>query len=868
MADEKLRVTQQLYTAKFGAGRMKALERMAKSKAPDTELFMAQYDATLEQIRQEWEGFFQLPGLFPIPKSLFQGERDGLRYLDDLRNGLPIALMEQGKAQLKEQESRTAVTDKVRQSYLEAKGAEESYAQALRDQEAASAKLDKVNAALKAGLLKTEDLQAAKDAQEQAKQQVLTAYIAYKVAAGKLDLDSGGAVSRTVRPGVLPYREVDSGLDAVKAAAAELPDGTWELKPAVGTVLSELTLKAKGKLKATDYALYTAEGHPLGGKTPVGKPLRHLSLSFSEPSKLRVQLYNGDELLGEARLEGRGSSGELKLAGPEDAASGNPLPATTAPSGTDDTTIKQDQIMIGTYRMALDALTPEVYNAAAATMAGSGQGVYFAPAWAEGRWFGLDQALDSSALTMQGPDSAALPPEQAAALQVTMELPAPGQLTTPLSAEQLQQSIAELSKAKEQLEASRQAAVEAHQPAAAAELEIQQKDAAAQIAMLDALSKGDTGTALQQMALVHNADALMAAIAAEDSGTAAGDGAGTGSGGADGSASGSGATGTGANTGGAGTGTAAGGGTPGAADSGIPSQAALEAEQQRSKQALQAALAAGDAASALAQAKQLLAAAQQLAALEDGSADEQAALAAAQSKLQAALAAAEQAHDAAQAETLGRTLESVRQAAVQAEKDALFGKLGALEAAGAALASAAPPEAGTPQAEAKRQLDGYLTEQEAALLADIGKKELEKYSEAQLQALSAQADEVKAADEQAVPMPIQQLVSKDFQVVLDTPPILLDGRAYVPVRALSESLGASVDWDPERLAVTVSSEEGTAECTVGSTTAYVDGAAAELDAPPVLIAGYTYVPLRFIGEAIGLQIQWYEAAGTIQISKP
>ncbi|OXM85032.1 copper amine oxidase N-terminal domain-containing protein [Paenibacillus rigui] len=907
LADEKLQAARSLYAAKFGTGRMKALERLIQSKTSDTELFMVQYDALLEQIRLEWEGFFQIPFLFPIPKSIIQGERDGLRYLDDLRNGLPIALMEQTKASLKEQESRTTVAAAVRQSYLEAKGAEESYAQALKDQDAAAAAVQKAGSAYKAGMVKAEEVQAARDAQEQARQQVFMAYIAYKTAISKLNLDSGGAVSQTLRPGILPYKDIDSGLDAVKAAPAAKADGTWEQKPAVGSVLSDLILKTKGKVKATDYALFTAEGQPVGSKTPIGKPVRQLTLLLSEPGKLRVQLYSREEVLAEGRLTGSGSKGELELVPKEKLADQPPLLPVKDAAGTP---AKEDQILLGTYRMGLSALTPEVYNAAAATMTNSGQGMYFSPAWAGGQWFGLDQALDPEALTLGGAGSSALTSDQASALQVTMELPASGQLMTPLSPAQLQQSAADLKKAKEQLEAAHQAAVDAHKLADVAELEVQLKDAAAQIAMLEALAKGDTAAALEQMKLVHNSDALIAALAAESSG-GEGAGAGSGTGGSGSAGTGSGATGNGTGSGaGSGAGTGAGGGTagsgagtgngaggsatgagaggsgspagtgtgvptggsPGAtagssAGAGAQSPAALAAEQQRSKQALQAALAAGDAPAALAQAKQLFAAAQQLAASEDGSADELATLAAAKSQLQAALDAAVKAHDAARAETLGQTLESVRQAAAQAEKDALFSKLTAIQAAAAELAAAEAPAAGGAQAEAEKQLDSLVAEQTAELIAAIGKKELEKYSETQLQALTAQAAEIEAAEPGAEAMAVQQLISRNIPVTLDAPLIRLNGTAFVPIRALSESFGASVDWDPDRMAVTVSSEEGTTECTIGSTTAYVDGEAGEIEASPVLILGRTYVPLRFVGEAIGLQIQWNEATGTIEVSK-
>ena len=252
LADEKLNTTRDLYSSKFGSARMKVMDGMYKAKDVDMELFLASYQTTFSQVKKDWEGFFMLLQQIPIPKSLLQGEFDGLRYLDDLRDALPIATMEQDKALLQEKESRNAVIAAVRQSFLEAKGAEEGYAQALRDKDNAVVNLDKANQKLKLSLMKTDELQAYKDAVIQADQQILSAQMGYKMALGKLDLDTGGAVERTIKKGVLPYRDLDDGLAAVKPQKPKAPLGTWKLKPAVGALLSDFSVKVNKKLGATE----------------------------------------------------------------------------------------------------------------------------------------------------------------------------------------------------------------------------------------------------------------------------------------------------------------------------------------------------------------------------------------------------------------------------------------------------------------------------------------------------------------------------------------------------------------------------------------------------------------------------------------
>ncbi|NGQ95997.1 TolC family protein [Brevibacillus sp. SYP-B805] len=81
-------------------------------------------------------------------------------------------------------------------------------------------------------------------------------------------------------------------------------------------------------------------------------------------------------------------------------------------------------------------------------------------------------------------------------------------------------------------------------------------------------------------------------------------------------------------------------------------------------------------------------------------------------------------------------------------------------------------------------------------------------------------------------------------------------RTMVPVRFVSEALAAQVDWKPETSQVTVTKGERNIVLTVGSTK--VEGAGKEilLDAPPVIQRGRTYVPLRFVSEALGATVTW------------
>jgi len=104
-------------------------------------------------------------------------------------------------------------------------------------------------------------------------------------------------------------------------------------------------------------------------------------------------------------------------------------------------------------------------------------------------------------------------------------------------------------------------------------------------------------------------------------------------------------------------------------------------------------------------------------------------------------------------------------------------------------------------------------------------------------------------------------------VVFDVKPVINDGRTLVPLRAIFEALGATVDWEPHTR--TVISQKGSTEISlqVGSTQLYVNGVAKTLDVPAKIIDGRTLVPVRAISEAFGCGVDWVAATKTVVITQ-
>ncbi|MFB5084244.1 stalk domain-containing protein [Symbiobacterium thermophilum] len=102
------------------------------------------------------------------------------------------------------------------------------------------------------------------------------------------------------------------------------------------------------------------------------------------------------------------------------------------------------------------------------------------------------------------------------------------------------------------------------------------------------------------------------------------------------------------------------------------------------------------------------------------------------------------------------------------------------------------------------------------------------------------------------------------ELYLPQTPILQENRVLVPMRAYLESLGAEVGWEPPNL-VTARMGEHTVSLRIGQYTAQVDGREVPLDVPAQIIADRTYVPLRFLSEGLGAEVGYDGATRTVTV---
>lgn len=123
-------------------------------------------------------------------------------------------------------------------------------------------------------------------------------------------------------------------------------------------------------------------------------------------------------------------------------------------------------------------------------------------------------------------------------------------------------------------------------------------------------------------------------------------------------------------------------------------------------------------------------------------------------------------------------------------------------------------------------------------------------------------------------LPAGSIVINDIPLSFDDQigqPTLIDGRTYVPLRALGDALGCTTDWLPTSKTAVIKNDTTILELTINNPIARINNDTVSIDSlilttTPRLIDGRTYMPLRFIVENLGYTLEYKD--GVTYIHQP
>lgn len=105
------------------------------------------------------------------------------------------------------------------------------------------------------------------------------------------------------------------------------------------------------------------------------------------------------------------------------------------------------------------------------------------------------------------------------------------------------------------------------------------------------------------------------------------------------------------------------------------------------------------------------------------------------------------------------------------------------------------------------------------------------------------------------------------KISFDQIPVIENGRTLVPLRAIFEKIGATVEWNGETQTVTATKDDTSVSLTINNTVAIKNGEEIALDVPAKIIGGRTLVPVRFVSDCFGVAVEWDGTYQRVSLTK-
>lgn len=106
----------------------------------------------------------------------------------------------------------------------------------------------------------------------------------------------------------------------------------------------------------------------------------------------------------------------------------------------------------------------------------------------------------------------------------------------------------------------------------------------------------------------------------------------------------------------------------------------------------------------------------------------------------------------------------------------------------------------------------------------------------------------------------------DTEIEIDSVPIIINNHVLVPIRAVMEHMETKVEWNNKNQTISVYDSNNIVHMTINSKIAYLNNKEYVLDSPPIIIDSRTFIPIRFISESLGFSVNWYESQNKIIIT--
>lgn len=112
----------------------------------------------------------------------------------------------------------------------------------------------------------------------------------------------------------------------------------------------------------------------------------------------------------------------------------------------------------------------------------------------------------------------------------------------------------------------------------------------------------------------------------------------------------------------------------------------------------------------------------------------------------------------------------------------------------------------------------------------------------------------------------QEAWTHEGEILLDTVPFIENGRSYIPVRLMSETMGAEVGWDQQTRTVSLIRGEREIKIPADGNVALVNGEEIQLEDRVLIRNNRTFVPARIVAESLGARVWWDEKRSEVVVA--
>jgi len=322
LAEKKVDELVDIYRGRYGSKVNRVLPEIRKARANKAK-FLQSYNAMLDDIDRPWTPVFKINLLFftiSIPFRWFQGEFTALRYFEDQKYALFVAVLDRDKQRTTEAAARAQLIEKIKGAYDAVKELEAAYKDSIESIGKEASNYEKAFEQNKRGLLSFAELEAARLAVVGAETTALSNLINYNKFIHTLDFYTVGGTG-----GKLSKIDFDSGVyvagdsipitaeTEVKPVEKKVDAPKWTIEVPYTEYRFSFGIYLPKTIEATHFQLELEDGRKVGGLTEIKKRLEHMPILFADSSVLRVKIYKDKAMIYEALIDGTDYAGTLEL---------------------------------------------------------------------------------------------------------------------------------------------------------------------------------------------------------------------------------------------------------------------------------------------------------------------------------------------------------------------------------------------------------------------------------------------------------------------------------------------------------------------------------------------------------------------------